>query len=155
MSARHVRPSAKYPGRSCPPPGVGRFVDKMFRRRISGRFVVSILNVIPPLRDSSSYYSFSFIRPKVFSICISISNQTFSCIHCSCMLVGVGHLAEVSAGPVVSNSELLSPGRTPGLACLNFILLGDTYIVVVESYARYGTCEVQKLKPTKTKTHYV
>ena len=41
---------------------------------------------------------FSFIRPKVFSICISISNSTFSCIHCSCMSVGVGHLAEVSAG---------------------------------------------------------
>ena len=69
----------------------------MFRRQYYKRNTL--------LRDSSSYYSrFSFIRPKVFSICISISNQTFSCIHCSCMSVGVGHLAEPTAW-------------APGLAC--------------------------------------
>ena len=46
--------------------GVGRFVDKTFRRRISGRFVDSIINVIPPLRDSSSYYSFHLLGLKYF-----------------------------------------------------------------------------------------
>ena len=46
--------------------GVGRFVDKTFRRRIYGRFVDSIINVIPPLRDSSSYYSFHSLGLKYF-----------------------------------------------------------------------------------------
>ena len=106
--------------------GVGRFVDKTFRRRISGRFVDSIRPIA--IRNTPTPWLFkllifSFIRPKLFSNCISISNQTFSCIHwhCSCMLIGrgrsPGRADRVSAGPVVSNSEPLSPHRTLGLAC--------------------------------------
>ena len=47
-------------------PGVRCFVDKTFRRRISGRFVDSIINVITPIRDSSSYYSFHSLGLKYF-----------------------------------------------------------------------------------------
>ena len=46
--------------------GVGRFIDKTFRRWISRRFIDSIINVIPPLRDSSSYYSFHSLGLKYF-----------------------------------------------------------------------------------------
>ena len=99
---------------------------RTFRRQISGRFVDS--RPIIAIRNTPTPWLFklllfSFIRPKVFSNCISISNQTFSCIHwhCSCMLIGrgrsPGRADRVSAGSVVSNSEPLSPHRTPGLAC--------------------------------------
>ena len=95
--------------------GVGRFVDKTFRRRISGRFVDSIINVIPPLRDSSSYYSFHSLGLKYFQFVFRLVTMYVF------MHVGrgrsPGRADRVSAGPVVSNSEPLSPGRTPGLAC--------------------------------------
>ena len=97
--------------------GVGRFVDKTFRRRISGRFVDSIINVIPPLRDSSSYYSFHSLGLKYFQFVFRLVTRHLAAyVH-----VGrgrsPGRADRVSAGPVVSNSEPLSPGRTMGLAC--------------------------------------
>ena len=96
--------------------GDGRFVDKTFRRRISGRFVDSIINVIPPLRDSSSYYSFHSLDLKYFQFVFRLITR-----HLAAYIVRAcrspGRADRVRAGPVVSNSEPLSPGRTPGLAC--------------------------------------
>ena len=47
----------------------------------------------------------------------------------------------MSAGPVVSNSQPLSPGRTPGRAQLVAVLLSDTALfkpVKVAKYHKYS-----------------
>ena len=85
---------------------------RTFRRRFSG----SIINVIPPLRDSSSYYSFHSLDLKYFQFVFRLVTR-----HLAAYIVPAcrspGRADRVSAGPVVSNSEPLSPGRTQGLVC--------------------------------------
>ena len=93
--------------------GVGRFVDKTFRRRISG----SIINVIPPLRDSSSYYSFHSLDLKYFQFVFRLVTRHDLAAYIVRAYRSPGRADRVSAGPVVSNSEPLSPHRTPGLVC--------------------------------------
>ena len=124
--------------------GVGRFVDKMFRRRISGRFVDSIINVIPPLRDSSSYYSFHSLGLKYFQFVFQLVTRHLAAyIVRACRSGSVtwpSRPRERGAGGAKLSAALTRSDPGPSLwRCHSVILLCYFKPIKVAKYHKYSS----------------